>query len=283
MKIEDFLNKVSEVARPLIPQYGYGVLSVILAQGLLECGFEHIENEATDFKFNNFFGLKCGGSWRGRSFNSATEEEYTEGELTKIRDNFRIFDTFEDGVKGYFDFLDWSHYDNLKGITTPLEYVQALKDDGYATSSHYVNNIMNVIYNNNLLAYDSEQEIPVPQEEQPEEPQEQDNIYIVQDGDTLSQIAQDKHTTVEELQRINNIDNPDYIQIGQVIYLSDNSEEEQEEEPKYSTRSYTVKINDNLTRIAEEYNTSIEAILEANSFIENPNYIQVGWELTIPC
>ncbi|HLW62205.1 MAG TPA: peptidoglycan DD-metalloendopeptidase family protein [Flavobacterium sp.] len=43
--------------------------------------------------------------------------------------------------------------------------------------------------------------------------------YTVKPGDTLSQIAVDNNTTVAELVRLNNIDNPDLIVVGQKINL----------------------------------------------------------------
>ena len=43
------------------------------------------------------------------------------------------------------------------------------------------------------------------------------NAYAVQAGDTLSSIAANRGTTIDELVRRNNIANPDLIQIGQMI------------------------------------------------------------------
>ena len=89
-----------------------------------------------------------------KSVNMATSEEYTPGVHTNIRDNFRGFDSMEDGVKGYFDFINYSRYANLKGVTDPQTYVENIKADGYATSSTYVTNLMRVIRDNNLTQYD---------------------------------------------------------------------------------------------------------------------------------
>ena len=44
---------------------------------------------------------------------------------------------------------------------------------------------------------------------------------------------------------------------------------------------YVVESGDNLTSIAEEFGTTVEAIVEAND-IADPNVIVVGEELTIP-
>ena len=47
------------------------------------------------------------------------------------------------------------------------------------------------------------------------------NTYEVKSGDTLSEIAQDFGTTVEELAKINNIEDPDKILAGQKLKLKD--------------------------------------------------------------
>lgn len=62
-------------------------------------------------------------------------------------------------------------------------------------------------------------------DEKPEEPKEEKptedkgNFYIVVSGDTLSQIAKKFGTSVSELVKINGIEDPDLIIVGQKIYL----------------------------------------------------------------
>lgn len=58
--------------------------------------------------------------------------------MTTIKDNFRVWDTVEEGVHGYFNFISTKRYSNLQGVTDPTEYLQRIKEDGYATSSTYV-------------------------------------------------------------------------------------------------------------------------------------------------
>ena len=43
--------------------------------------------------------------------------------------------------------------------------------------------------------------------------------YVVQRGDTLSQIAKKHNTTVYEITKLNNIVNPNMIRVGQVLTL----------------------------------------------------------------
>ena len=94
----------------------------------------------------------------------ATKEEYKVGTLTNIRDNFRVYDTMEDGVKGYFDFINTRRYANLKGVRSPEEYVRRIKADGYATSSTYVDTLLKVIRDNTLTRFDIDVEKPQKEE-----------------------------------------------------------------------------------------------------------------------
>jgi murein L,D-transpeptidase YcbB/YkuD len=60
----------------------------------------------------------------------------------------------EEGVKGYFDFVSTKRYGNLKNATTPRQYLEYIKADGYATASSYVNSNLNVISRHDLERFD---------------------------------------------------------------------------------------------------------------------------------
>ena len=151
MDKETFIRKVAEKVSKYAPLYGISVHSPIIAQAIIESGWG---KSGLASKYHNYFGLKCGSSWKGKSVNMTTKEEYKVGTMTNIRDNFRVFDDFDDGIRGYFEFINTSRYKNLKGVKSPEEYVRRLKIDGYATSSKYVDNIMRVIRDNKLTRFD---------------------------------------------------------------------------------------------------------------------------------
>ena len=155
MTHKEFIEVIAKYVIKYANDYGIKVHSPIIAQAILESGWG---GSTLASKYNNFFGLKCGGSWKGKSVNMATKEEYTVGTLTDIRANFRVYDSIEDGVKGYFEFINYSRYSNLKGVTNPEEYCRLIKAAGYATSSTYVTNLMRVIRDNNLTRFDGTQE-----------------------------------------------------------------------------------------------------------------------------
>ena len=154
MTNSEFIEEIATYVKKYASDYGIMVHSPIIAQAILESGWGR---STLASEYNNYFGLKCGGAWNGKSVNMATQEEYEVGVMTDIRDNFRVFDTMEDGVKGYFDFINYSRYSNLKGVTDPEEYCRLIKEDGYATSSTYVDSFVRVIYDNNLTRFDNEE------------------------------------------------------------------------------------------------------------------------------
>lgn len=92
--------------------------------------------------------------------------------------------------------------------------------------------------------------------------------YIVQSGDTLSEIAQRFGTTYQSLAAINNIADPNRIYPGQEIVIDGAATEA-------STEYYTIQPGDTLSGIAERYGTSYQYLAYING-ISDPNKIYVG-------
>ena len=147
--IEDIAKHVQKYAKT----YGILVRSPIIAQAILESGWGESKLAS---KYHNYFGMKCGTTWKGKSVNMETKEEYTPGTLTTIKDNFRAYDSMEEGVKGYFEFIQKPRYKNLKGVTDPKKYLQLIKADGYATDSSYVESTYRLVTQYELTEYDAE-------------------------------------------------------------------------------------------------------------------------------
>lgn len=97
-------------------------------------------------------------------------------------------------------------------------------------------------------------------------------IYVVRPGDTLYGIARRFGVTIAELTNINQFINPAELVIGQAILIPVS--------PREPLR-YTVAPGDTLFQIAQTFNTTVAAIVQANQ-IAYPNRIQVGTVLTIP-
>lgn len=151
MTNQEFIKAIAGYVQKYAYLYGICVHSPIIAQAILESGWGKSKLSA---QYHNYFGLKCGTKWTGPSVNMTTQEEYKPGTMTTIKDNFRVYSSMEEGVKGYFEFIQLERYHNLRGITDPRKYLETIKADGYATSSAYVENNMKLIEQYNLTQYD---------------------------------------------------------------------------------------------------------------------------------
>lgn len=108
------------------------------------------------------------------------------------------------------------------------------------------------------------------------------DTYVVASGDTLSAIALRFHTSVEVLAQINGIANPNLIDVGQVLKLSDNNAAAA---PAPSAIGpgivHFVQPGETLSGIGGRYNVPYSVIAKWNH-IANPNVIQAGQKLIIP-
>lgn len=151
-QINEFISMIAPVIQAYAKKNGYKIASTVIAQACCESAYG---TSSLGYKYHNYFGMKCGSAWKGKSVNMTTKEEYTVGTLTTIKDNFRVYDSVDDGIAGYYMFISASRYANLKTATTYKEYAQNLKNDGYATSSTYVNTLCTIVEKYNLTQYDN--------------------------------------------------------------------------------------------------------------------------------
>lgn len=151
--MSNFIEMIVPIVQKYAKIYGYKYSSPVIAQAILESNSGKSNLSA---KYHNYFGLKCGSSWKGKSVNMRTQEEYKRGQLTSIRDNFRVYNSVDEGIKGYFDFINTSRYANLKNATSAKNYVELIKKDGYATDNSYIVKVCNIIDKYNLTQYDGE-------------------------------------------------------------------------------------------------------------------------------
>ena len=147
----DYINKMAPIITEAVKRNGKGFVSAMIAHTALESAWGL---SLLSSKYNNYAGMKCGSSWTGKSVNMKTQEEYTLNVHTTIRDNFRVYDSVEEGIQGIFDFLKYPRYNKVWTAETPEDFIRYLKACGYCTSSTWVNSIINIINKYDLKKYD---------------------------------------------------------------------------------------------------------------------------------
>ncbi|MDF2512964.1 MAG: hypothetical protein K0S04_2830 [Herbinix sp.] len=94
-------------------------------------------------------------------------------------------------------------------------------------------------------------------------------IYIVQQGDTITSIADKYGVTIEKLIQDNGLSNPYNLVIGQAIVIA------------YPKQTHTVLQGDTLQTIADTYQVSVMQLLRNNPFLSERQYIYPGETLVI--
>ena len=126
--------------------------SLCIAQAALETGWG---TSPLMVKANAYFGIKAGTNWKGKVYDTKTQECYDGVNHVTITDTFRAYDSLKESVTDYFDLITGlSRYNAACNTTDAKKCIQAIKDGGYATSPTYVNNVMSIINQYNLTQYD---------------------------------------------------------------------------------------------------------------------------------
>lgn len=145
-----FIEKIGEAAVKYYSKYKI-LPSLTIAQAILESAWGR-SGLAKDC--NNFFGMKwtrgCGCDFKIYT----TSEQRANGTYYKVEARFRKYKTVEDGIKGYYDFLQYPRYKNLKGVVDYKEVCKLIRLDGWATSLTYTQNLIKLIETYNLNKYD---------------------------------------------------------------------------------------------------------------------------------
>ncbi|WP_180367458.1 LysM peptidoglycan-binding domain-containing protein, partial [Oenococcus oeni] len=310
-KVSTFLNEIIESAINGWTQYKI-LPSLTAAQAILESGWG---TSTLASEYHNLFGIK--GSYNGQTVDMPTEEYYS-GAYHEIDDYFRVYASDSESITDYEELLsENSRYSNLIGETDAATAAEEIYEDGYATDPDYTEELEEIINEYNLTAWDSlafkysgtvvattgstststsstssatsssassAASSASSVSSSSSSTSSSSKSYTVASGDTLTSIAKAYGTTVSAIATANNISNPDYIYVGEVLTIgsstSTSTSSTSSSSTSSSSKSYTVASEDTLTSIAKAYGTTVSAIATANN-ISNPDYIYVGEVLTI--
>ena len=105
-----------------------------------------------------------------------------------------------------------------------------------------------------------------------EEPNVNDDIYVVKKGDTLYSISKKLNISIDTLKALNKL-NTNEIYVGQQLILCNDKNTEE-----YDV--YTVKKGDSLWSISQKYNISVKELIELNNL--NNLTLQINQKLKVP-
>jgi flagellum-specific peptidoglycan hydrolase FlgJ len=154
MAREEFIGLVAPIAVKLRLEGSPIFPSVRIAQAILETG-------AKTNPWNNLAGYKVGNGtpnpyWSGRSVSATTWEVVNGTRVDNIRDDFRAYDTIEDGFKDQDLLFQFPRYTGVRQATTPQEQARMLLAGGYATDPAYADKLIRIIQTEGLFQYDEE-------------------------------------------------------------------------------------------------------------------------------
>lgn len=167
---EQFLEEVVKHVHKYAPMYGVLVYSPIIAQVIIESNWgtsnkvKVTKADGTIEWRHNYLGLKWRDDGRcpiaiGWFTETGSEQDATTGQYQTNEMRWCKFNSLEDCIHGYFQWTSIPRYAGAKGVTDPEQYIQAMKDAGYATSIKYVQTIMNKVRELDLTRFDDVEEV----------------------------------------------------------------------------------------------------------------------------
>ena len=159
-------------------------------------------------------------------------------------------------------------YTPPEGITTNT-YVVQKGDSLYSIANKLGTTVSELKKENNLTTNTLQigQVLRIPTKEIYEG---EENVYIVQKGDTLYSIAAANNTTVDELKKANNLTS-NILSTGQLLKIPS---------ALLPESTYIVKKGDSLYSIANKYNTTVDELKRINNLTSN--ILSIGQVLKLP-
>lgn len=253
---------IAEMQRTGIPA------SITLAQAILEssCGKSDLACQA-----NNHFGIKCGGTWDGKSYHKE-DDDYENGKL--VKSCFREFKSVQDSYIAHSEFLTDSGKSGRYGFLFDLDptdykgWSKGLSKAGYATDPQYANRLIEIIEKYELFRFDNESENQNVANAPPASTghnliHQLNNVDFTASlkGDNLSIVANRSDINVHKLSKYNDYilseDKP--LQAGTKVYL----------EPKRSSyhgkqKYHVLKAGESMKDVAQMYGVKLDALMKRN-------------------
>ncbi len=150
MQKKEFIKTIATAVSQFYPCYGI-LPSLTIAQASMESRWGDSELAKDCY---NYFGMKwsstCGTSYKEYESN----EQTVEGVPYTIKSRFRKYASLKEGIKGYYEFLQYPRYSNLEGVTDYKEACELIRKDGWATDIIYTTKLISLIEEYELWVFD---------------------------------------------------------------------------------------------------------------------------------
>ena len=154
-----FMDDIGNAAKAYYNKYNI-LPSLVVAMAIKESNWGKSKLASVN---HNYFGMKwntkCGTKWC--EYNT---KEFKDGQYITIKAKFRSYDTIEEGIKGFYDFITgYKRYANLIGEKDPAQACIKIQADGWATAPTYATSLYNdYILKYNLTKYDTDAPVSDP-------------------------------------------------------------------------------------------------------------------------
>ena len=219
-------------------------------------------------KSNNHFGIKCGGSWDGRS---VRHDDDARNEC------FRAYKHPKDSYRDHSKFLRsgarYAFLFRLK-ITDYKGWARGLKKAGYATDPQYANRLINIIELYDLDKYDHKGGLEWAEEfPNPHQPYlANELLYVVaRRGDTFKSLGKEFDISHRKLRKYNELPKDYVFRGGEIVYL--------EEKRRRATKdhiAYVVRSGDSMYSISQKFGVRLERLYKMNNMDPDSPAPKVG-------
>ncbi len=263
----DYFNKYSDMAIDQMKRYRIPA-SITLAQGVFESG----AGQGTLAKyFNNHFGIKCGGTWNGKT------TYHTDDAPNEC---FRAYDNAKDSYEDHSLFLSRGpRYRFLfqLDMTDYRGWAIGLKRAGYATDPSYANRLIAIIEQYQLYKYDNsnfKKERHHRRHEAEKGPIYKHQLYLANDvayvvamgGDTFDALSNEFGISARRLAKYNDVERDYTLQPGDIVYLHKKQKRAAE-----GCILHVVRDGDSMHSISQHYGMRLKNLYKLNE--KNGDYV----------
>lgn len=264
--------------------------SITLAQGILESGNG---NSVLARQANNHFGIKC-HDWKGETITLDDD---------KPNECFRKYPTADESYKDHSLFLTGrTRYAKLfeLGLNDYKGWAQGLKDAGYATSTKYPAQLIELIERLGLTKYDEQvnpknnqgTEMLAEEVDKSKKPETAASAYkahtvkvhrnkidyiVARKGDTYYKISQEFHIGMWQLYRYNDFGpKKDLLEEGDIVYI-----EPKRRRAKDKNATYTATKNTTLVAISQSEGIKLKSLMEMNNISSADEIVPKGQKILL--